>query len=378
MRFLTAGESHGKALTVILEGFPKGFRIEERSIQQSLLCRKQGFGRGGRMKLEPEKVQVLSGMRNSISLGSPISMRIENKDWRIFPFDKDAESPLLVPRPAHADLAGMLKYQAYDARDILERASARETAARVAVGSICAQALSEFSIESIGYVRQIGTVRAEHIPLDFQKLKKAVAGSDLRCPDAGKEKEMIEHIERARQDKDTLGGVFEVRLRGVPAGLGSCMHWDKRLDAQLAYSLVSIPAVKALEIGAGCSYAMGRGSRMHDAINYSKQRGFYHTSNNSGGIEGGMSNGEDIVIRGYMKPIPTLMRPIDSVDVLTKKQEKAPYERSDTAAVSSCSVVAENVCAFVILDALLEKFGRDTRHEIEKSYNNYLACIKKY
>jgi len=378
MRFLTAGESHGKELTVILEGFPKGFRIEERRIQQDLLSRKQGFGRGPRMKLEPEKVAVLSGIRNSVSMGSPIALRIENKDWRIFPFGKDRELPMSIPRPAHADLAGMLKYQTYDARDILERASARETAARVAVGSVCTQALREFSIESIGYVRQIGTVRAEHIPPDFQTLKKAVVNSGLRCPDAAKEKEMIAEIERARQDKDTLGGAFEVRMRGVPAGLGSCMHWDKRLDAQLACQVASIPAVKALEIGAGCSYALARGSRMHDAIKYSKQKGFYHTSNNSGGIEGGMSNGEDILIRGYMKPIPTLMQPIDSIDAVTKKQARAPRERSDTAAVSSCSVVAENVCAFVILDALLEKFGHDTRHEIEKSYNNYLACIKKY
>ncbi len=339
MRLLTAGESHGKAMSVILEGFPKGFRIEEALIQEELVRRKQGFGRGARMKLETEKVQVLSGLRNKLSLGSPICVLIENKDNRIFAFERDREIPMQVPRPAHADLAGMLKYHTYDARDILERASARETAARVAVGSICKQALAVFGIESVGYVLQIGTVRAVEIPSDLAKLKRALKTSALRCPDAEKEKEMREAIREAQKEKDTLGGAFEVRMVNIPAGLGSGMHWDQRLDAQIAYHLISIPAVKALEIGAGWAYASTRGSSMHDSILYSKQRGFYHATNNSGGIEGGMSNGEDIVIRGYMKPIPTLMEPLDSVNVRTKKQSKAPRERSDTVAVTSCSAV---------------------------------------
>lgn len=377
MRYLTAGESHGKALVVIVEGFPKGFLIDQERLERELARRKQGYGRGARMRMEPESISVLSGLRNKVTLGSPISMLIENKDWRIFPFAKDKEKIMPVPRPAHADLAGMLKYETDDARDILERASARETAARVAVGALCEQALSIFGIEALGYVTQIGKVQAAQVPCDLAVLKKLVKSSQLNCPDKLREKDMIEDINRALEEKDTLGGVCEVRVHNVPAGLGSCMQWDKKLDAQLAYHLMSIPAIKAVAIGAGCEYAQQRGFQSHDAIIHSSVKGFYHQSNNSGGIEGGMSNGEDIVVRAYMKPIPTLRQALASVNIRTKKATAAPWERSDTVAVTSASIVAEHVCSFVVLDALLHKFGGDTKRSLEGSIKAYRRYLKE-
>jgi len=376
MRYLTAGESHGKALVVIIEGFPKGFFIDQGLLERELLRRKQGYGRGARMHIEPEAFSVLSGLRNKVTLGSPISLLIENKDWRIFPFAKDTEKIMGVPRPAHADLAGMLKYGTEDARDILERASARETAARVAVGSFCKQALGVFGIEAVGYVTQIGEVQAETIPSEIKVLKKKLQQTRLGCPDSRREKEMIACIDRAQEEKDTLGGVCEVRIHNVPVGLGSCMQWDRKLDAQLAHQLMSIPAIKAVAIGAGCEYSQKRGSESHDAIFYSSAKGFYHQSNNSGGIEGGMSNGEDVVVRAYMKPIPTLRQPLASVNVKSKKPADAPWERSDTVAVTSASVVAEHVCSFVVFNALLDKFGNDTKNELENAIKSYKRSLK--
>ena len=374
MRILTAGESHGQYLVATLEGFPKGVKIEDKQINLELKRRMSGLGRGKRMAIEKDQVFIAAGLRNKVSLGSPIAMLVKNKDTKIFGQKKDNLSSLSVPRPAHADLAGALKYQDKDIRNILERASARETAARVCIGSVCKQFLSNFNIRIASYTLSLGSIISEKLPKSLSEILGKTKNSKLNALD--KEKLMIEEIKRAKSKKDTLGGIVEVWIEGVPVGIGSCMHFDRRLDAKLASGLMGIPAIKGVEIGLGFEYALNKGSEVHDRINYSKAKGFYHSTNNSGGIEGGISTGEPIVLRAAMKPIATLGKPLDSVNIKTKNKQKAPLVRSDTCAIVACGVVAESMAAITLTESFLEKFGCDSLSEIKTNYKNFLKSLK--
>lgn len=345
LRFLTAGESHGEALVGILEGMPAGLKIDVSEINKDLKRRQEGYGRGLRMQIELDRAKILSGIMRGVTIGSPVAILIKNKDFSI------NELPMVKnPRPGHADMAGILKYGFKDARCVLERASARETAIRVGVGSMCKILLSEFGIRISSRVLMIGGARLEKL--------------------------MKERIDEAVKSKDTVGGIFEVVVKGVPPGLGSCMHCDRRLDAAIAEAVMSIPAVKAVEIGTAIDCAGKPGSKVHDEIFYSKEKGVYRKTNNAGGIEGGMSNGEDIVARGYMKPISTLMDGLNTIDIDTGKQLKASTERSDVCAVPAAGVVGEAVLAFVICKAFLEKFGGDSIMEVNRNYKGYIAGLK--
>jgi len=376
LRFLTAGESHGQALVGILEGFPAGVKISRDFINKQLQRRQSGFGRGRRMQMEKDEVKILSGLRAGISLGSPISFLVENKDNTIDTFLKDSLEPLTVPRPAHADLAGFLKYQERDLRNILERASARETASRVVVGSICRQLLGEFKAEVLSHVTGIGNILLERRAVTIKEIRDKTKKSPLNCIDKSKERAMISQIEKAKKSGDTLGGIIEVIAEGVVSGLGSFMHWDERLDARLAYALMSIPAIKSVEIGLGLEYAKRLGSESHDSVCYTKKRGFLHETNNAGGIAGGISTGEPIILRIAMKPVATLGRPLDSVDLVSKTKKKAAVIRSDITAVPACGVVAESMVAFILTQAFLEKFSADSLTEIKTNYNNFLRAIR--
>ena len=345
LRYLTAGESHGEALIAILEGMPAGLRIDSAIINKELKRRQSGIGRGKRMQIEEDKVQIPSGLKKGITLGSPIGLLIKNKDFSIERLPK-----VLCPRPGHADLAGVLKYGFLDVRNVLERASARETAARVGVGAVCKIFLAEFNVKISSKVLSIGG----------EFITQAI------------EKKILE----AKANKDTLGGIFEVMAKNVPAGLGSYAQSDRRLDGRLAQEVMSIPAIKAVEIGLGFGYVYKFGSEVHDAIYYTKSKGYFRKTNNAGGIEGGVSNGEDILIRAYMKPISTLLKPLDSVNILTRRPTKATVERSDISAVESAAVIAESACAYVLADAFLEKFGGDCLLDIKKAHQYYLKRIR--
>lgn len=345
LRYLTAGESHGKALLAILEGIPAGLKVEVAKINQELKRRQQGVGRGKRMQIEKDRVQILSGLKKGITLGSPISLFIENKDFTI-----EKLPQVIAPRPGHADLAGLLKYGFNDVRNVLERASARETASRVGIGAICKMLLEEFKIKISSKVISVG--------------------GESR-PEAMKKK-----ILQARTSKDTVGGIFEVVASGVPVGLGSYVQPDRRLDSRLAASIISIPGIKAIEFGLGFGYANNFGSRCHDAIYYTRLKGYFRKTNNAGGIEGGISNGKDIIIRACMKPISTLLNPLDSINILTRKPTKASVERSDICVVEAAGVIAEAACAFVLADTLLEKFGGDCLLDTKKAYKRYQERIK--
>ena len=345
LRFLTAGESHGEALVGILEGMPSGLKIDASDINKDLKRRQEGYGRGQRMQIEEDRARILSGLMRGVTIGSPIAILIENKDFSI-----DKLPAIKNPRPGHADMAGILKYGFRDARCVLERASARETAARVGIGAICRILLAGFDISIASRVLMIGGAKLEKI--------------------------MKEKIDEAAKSKDTLGGIFEVIIKGVPPGIGSCMHYDRRLDASLAEAIVSIPAVKAVEIGNAIECSAKTGSKVHDEIFYSKEKGVYRKTNNAGGIEGGMANGEDIIVRGYMKPISTLMDGLNTIDIDTKKQVKASTERSDVCAVPAAGVVGEAVSSFVIARALLEKFGGDSILEVKRNYKGYISGLK--
>jgi len=374
MRFLTAGESHGEYLTAILEGFPKGVKIEKKIIDHELARRQSGAGRGKRMAIEEDKVQITSGLRNKITLGNPIAVLIKNKDARIFAQKADNQPCLSVPRPAHADLAGALKYQEKDVRNILERASARETAARVCVGSICKQFLGNFDVKIASFVTGVGSIVSNKKPKSVSEIIAKSKNTKLGCIDTDKEKLMLKEIESAQKSADSLGGTIEIWAERVCPGIGSYSHFDRRLDAKLASYLMSIPAVKGVEVGLGFEYAREKGSLSHDAIYYSKGKGFYHKTNNSGGIEGGISNGEPVVLRIAMKPIATLTKPLDSVNLNTKAKAKAIVERSDTCAVTACAVIAESMCAIALTEGFLDKFGRDSLKEITRNYSNYLKA----
>ncbi|GAB62788.1 MAG: chorismate synthase [Candidatus Jettenia sp.] len=372
--FKTAGESHGKCLITIIEGFPAGVLIDEAFLNKEMKRRQGGLGRGGRMQIEEDRVEILSGIRNNRSLGSPICLMIKNSDYKI-----DELPAVTKPRPGHADLAGAIKYNQKDARDILERASARETAARVAAGALIKILLSQFGIEVFGYVKGIGGINSDKILKDLDVGKKNREKSKLYCIDQDIEARIIEKIKQTSEKGDSLGGIIEVIVYGLPIGLGNHTQWDLKLDARLAYALMSIQAIKGVEFGLGYNASNKYGSEVHDEIFYKKSTkrslltgGFKRHTNNAGGIEGGISNGEPIVARAYMKPIPTLKKPLRSVDLITKEPIEASYERSDVCAVPAASVVCEGMVTFEIARAFLEKFGGDSLDEVKRNYEGYL------
>lgn len=371
LRFLTAGESHGEALLGILEGIPSGVRVDKVFLDEELKRRQQGYGRGERMKIEDDKARILSGLRKGVTIGSPVSILIANKDFSI-----DKLPDIKNVRPGHADLAGVLKYGLKDARSVLERSSARETAMRVAIGAVCKILLQELKIRILSHVVEIGGVESHASSLSFDEILKNLSKSKLNCADHTSEKLMVEEIDNAKEKKDTLGGIFEVIIEGVPVGLGSYVQSDRRLDAMLASSVMSIPAIKAVEIGNGIESAGKLGSKVHDEVFYNKAKGIYRKTNNAGGIEGGVSNGEDIIVRGYMKPISTLMKGLNTIDISTKDPVKAAKERSDVCAVPAAGVVGEAMAAITIANTLLEKFGGDSISEIKKNHKAYLDGLK--
>ena len=371
LTFTTAGESHGKCLIVIVNGFPAGVQLNESDINAELKRRQGGFGRGGRMQIESDKVCILSGVRKSTTIGSPICLKIENKDSKI-----DVLPDVTRPRPGHADLAGILKYGQKDVRNILERASARETAARVAAGALAKILLARFDIEVLGYVKSIGGISSKKIVKNPNEILKNRNKSKVYCLDKPAEAEMVEKIKKAKKDGDSLGGVIEVMAFGVPPGLGSHTQWELRLDGILAGALMSVQAIKGVEIGLGFGFAKKFGSQVHDEIFYSDDKdAFNRKSNNAGGIEGGMTNGEVVIARAVMKPIPTLMKPLRSVDIITKKPKSASTERSDVCAVPAVSVVGEAVVAFEIAGCFMEKFGGDSINEVTRNYEGYMKQI---
>jgi len=377
LRYLTAGESHGPALVAILEGLPAGMPLNLERVNRDLRRRQQGYGRGPRMELEQDRVEVLSGLRGGKTMGSPLGLLIRNQEWERWRevFEDPTKGRVTCPRPGHADLAGMMKYGFKDARWVLERASARETAARVAVGAVCKQLLEQLGISVFGYVVQIGPVRADLSGLSWKERWRRAETSPVRCPDPEAERRMMELIDEACARGDTLGGVFEVVARGVPPGLGSYVHWDRRLDGRLAQALMSVPSVKAVEIGLGLEAAERWGSEAHDEIHYLPGRGLVRPTNFAGGLEGGTTNGQDLVVRGAMKPIATLRRPLRSVDLQEMREDLAAVERSDICRVPSGAVIGEAALAFELARAILEKFGEDSLKEIRRNLQAYLKGI---
>lgn len=379
-RYLTAGESHGPQLSAIIEGIPAGVNLLAESINIELARRQQGYGRGGRMKIEADTVQMLSGVRWGKTIGSPLTLVVKNRDWENWqeqmsslPEFRDDSSAVTRPRPGHADLAGALKYHHSDVRNVLERSSARETAVRVAVGGVARVFLAELGIRIGGYVTEVGGISAGVPDQPLEVLWQKAAASEMFCCDSGAEEKMKQAIDLAKAEGDTLGGVVEVQVIGVPPGLGSHVQWDRKLDARLAMALMSIQAIKGVEIGIGFEAARRPGSKVHDEISYAG--GYCRNSNNAGGIEGGMTNGEPIVLRAAMKPIPTLYKPLQSVDMRTHEPFAATVERSDTCAVPAALVVAEAITAIEIADAMLEKFGGDSIMEISRNLKGYLEQI---
>ena len=389
LRFLTAGESHGKALVGIMEGMPANLSLSPSDMDAELKRRQSGFGRGGRMKIEADHAEIVSGVRWGKTIGSPIALLIENRDHKnwlegMSPDGRHQGSIPAVtrPRPGHADLAGVIKYHQQDVRNILERSSARETAMRVALGAVAKKFLSEFGIRVGSYVTQIGdqrsAVSSQQLGEEelFELFGRAEASS-VRCPDEDATREIVQLIEDAMRKGSSLGGVFEVFATGLPVGLGSHIQWDKRLDGKIAGALMSIQAIKGVEIGLGFEMAGGSGSGVMDEIFYHGQKtGFYRKTNNAGGIEGGMTNGMPVLVRAGMKPIPTLRKPLSSVDIISKEPFEAAYERSDVCAVPAASVIGEAMTALVIADVFLEKFGGDSMEEITANYKAYLEYVK--
>lgn len=373
LRFLTAGESHGRCLIGVIEGLPAGFALTEEDLAPDLKRRMQGYGRGGRMKIEDDSAALLSGVLRGKTTGAPIAVMIENKDWQLQREDK--LPPINFPRPGHADLAGLLKYNATDIRAISERTSARETAARVALGAIAKKFLNHFPVKILGFVTEIGGIHVKHGPPKISELYENVESSPLRVPSADQEKEIIALIDQCKLEGDSLGGAFMVIAEGVPAGLGSSFQWDRRLDARLAQALMSIHAIKAVEVGEGVANARRKGSEAHDQIVYENKK-FGRLSNHAGGTEGGISNGEPIVAQAYMKPISSIHKVMASVDVVTKKPAKSHYQRSDVCAVPAASVVGEAMMALVLAEAMLEKFGGDSMSEVLQNYDSYNAYLE--
>lgn len=373
LRFLTAGESHGPCLVAILEGLPAGVPIDAEALQREMRRRQLGYGRGPRMQLEADAVELLSGIRRGKTLGSPIALVIKNKDASI-----DRLPVVTQPRPGHADLTGAIKYDHRDIRNVLERASARETAARVAVGALCKQLLSPLGIELASHVVALGSVRAKPSTVTVARLRAKADPTPLRCLDSQATTRMVRLIDAAMKAGDTLGGVFEVLAEGAPPGLGSYVHYDRRLDAILGRAILSIHAVKAVEIGDGVLAASLPGSKVQDEIFYAKRQGFYRSQNRSGGFEGGMTTGQPLIVRGFLKPLSTLRKPLRSVEINTKRPVVATVERSDVTTVPAAGVIGEAMIAFELAKAILEKFGGDSLKELVRNYHGYLRQLRKF
>ncbi|HEX5324107.1 MAG TPA: chorismate synthase [Capsulimonadaceae bacterium] len=386
-RFLTAGESHGPALTAIVEGVPAGLRVQAEPINEQLKRRQGGYGRGARQKIETDTVEFLSGIRFGETLGDPITMVVKNRDWanwtkkmQIEPLAKGEEppvAPITIPRPGHADYAGMMKYGHHDLRNVLERASARNTATLVAIGAVARILLAEFGIAITSHVVNIGGIKVDADGIDMRKIAELSEESPVRVVDKAVEEKIIEAINTAKYNGDTLGGVFEVIAIGVPVGLGTNSQWDRRIDARLAQALMSIQAMKGVEIGMGFGVADVLGSQVHDPFYYDDDEArFIRSSNNAGGTEGGMTNGEPIVVRAAMKPIATLMKKLPSVNLETKEPVPAFAERSDVCAVPAAAVIGEAMVAIVIAEFFTEKFGGDSLCEMRENYKAYMAQVK--
>ena len=390
-RFATAGESHGEALVALLCGVPAGLAIDQEFIDRELWRRQQGFGRGGRMRIEQDSARFLSGVRHGRTIGSPIAILLENRDWMnwqealpVAKGDRKKHRAVDAPRPGHADLAGVLKYGFDDARYVLERASARETAARVAAGAVTKLLLRQLGMEVLSHVVQVGQAAVQD-EVTWEQITELSARKAiiLNCADPGAEKRMKAEVESALRTGDSVGGVFEVVAHGVPPGLGTYANWHERLDGLLAQAVMSVQAVKAVEIGGGMTAASSRGSEVHDEIGYKRATGsrvssFTRTRNNAGGLEGGVSNGEDVVVRGYLKPISTLRRPLRSVDLRTRKPVKASYERSDVCVVPAAGVTAEAMVAITLAGCALQKFGGDSLQETKRNFKGYLQQLRAY
>ena len=400
-RFTTAGESHGKALVAVVEGLPAGLSIDIAAINHELWRRQQGYGRGGRMKIETDEVHVLSGVRHGKALGSPVALMIENRDFVHWtdvmsaePIETEPKNPRLVtrPRPGHADLAGGQKFGARDLRNILERSSARETTSRVAAGAIAKQLLAEFGIEIRSHVVKLGNIPETPLEKNWDEICAIADDSPLNCADAEAQSAMIELIDATKDNGDTLGGIFEVVARGVVTGLGSSFSWDEKLDGRIAQAFMSIHAVKAVEIGSGVENASRPGSEVHDEIFWRDEGGrmkdensdsassfgFVRSTNRAGGLEGGITNGEELRVRGYLKPISTLKKPLRSVDINSKEASEAAYERSDVTVVPAAGVIGEAMLAIVIANAMREKFGGDSIDEMKRNAENYLKHLAEY
>jgi chorismate synthase len=389
LRYFTAGESHGEALVAFLSGMPAGLKIDQSFLDRELWRRQQGYGRGGRMKIESDTAHILSGVRQGMTIGSPISIELENRDWKnwqealpVGEGDPSKYKRVGSPRPGHADLAGALKYNFPEARYVLERASARESAARVALGAISKLFLREFDIEVLSHVVTTGSVTlSDQVP--WEKIRALHDREEvlLNCADPETEQRMKEEVDKVLKTGDSLGGVFEVVAHQVPPGLGTYVQWDERLDAMLAAAVMSLQAVKAVEIGAGVAAAFAPGSAVHDEIGYTATSGytaFSRSRNNAGGIEGGVSNGQEIRVRGYLKPISTLRRPLQSVDFSTREPVKAAYERSDVCVVPAAGVAAEAMVALTLARCVLEKFGGDSLTETLRNFQGYCQQLKNY
>lgn len=385
-KFTTAGESHGKALVSIVEGLPAGLPIDIDAINHELWRRQQGYGRGGRMKIESDTIEFLSGVRHGKTLGSPIALKIENRDfvhWQEVMSDTELatqpKNPRLVtrPRPGHADLAGGQKFQTRDLRDILERASARETASRVACGALAKQLLAIFNIEIKSHVIRLGRISVSPISIEWAKIAAIPLDSPLNCADNSVEKDMVELIDQAKENGDTLGGIFEVVAKNVVVGLGSHTSWNEKLDGRIAQAFMSIQAVKAVELGTGVANAGLFGSEVHDEI-FFENGTFRRSTNRAGGLEGGVTNGEEIRVCGYLKPIATLRKPLHSVDIDTKAEDLAAFERSDITAVPAAGVIGEAMLAIVLANSLREKFGGDSIDEMKRNFDAYCLSVNNY
>lgn len=390
MRYLTAGESHGPQLTTIIEGLPAGIPLTAEDINGELARRQKGYGRGRRMQIETDRVQILSGVRHGYTTGAPVALVVENKDWKHWqdimgadPISEEEASKLRRqisrPRPGHADLNGAIKYGHRDMRNVLERSSARETTVRVAVGAVAKKLLSLFDIEVAGHVLVIGGVEAKEIEYEsLADLRTRTEQSPVRCLDEKAGQAMMDAIDEAKKNGDSIGGIVEVIVEGVPIGLGSHVHYDRKLDGKIAGAVMSINAFKGVEIGIGFNAAYRPGSEVHDEILWNEQDGYHRRTNNLGGFEGGMTNGMPIVVKGVMKPIPTLYKPLQSVDIETKEPFTASIERSDSCAVPSASVVAEAVVAWEVASSFLEKFGKDQLAEIKQNYEAYIEKARTF
>jgi chorismate synthase len=389
LQFATAGESHGQALVAWISGLPAGLRVDLDFIHSELHRRQLGYGRGGRQKIEKDRAEALAGVRHGQTIGAPIALRIENRDWANWEQamavedreeERQARRPLTAPRPGHADLAGAIKFNLHDARYILERASARETAARVAVGSLAKLLLREFGCEILSHVVGVGHVRLER-QASWKEIQTVCANLDspLRCVDAETEARMKQEVDQVMRSADTVGGIFEVVGHGTPPGLGSHAQWDTKLDGQLARAIMSIQAVKAVEIGAGITAAGSYGSEVQDEIAYdAARRRFQRPSNRAGGLEGGITNGEDVVVRGYLKPISTLRRGLGTADLVTKEAVKAAYERSDVCVVPAGGIAGEAMTALVLAGAFIEKFGGDSLGETRRNFEGYMKQVEQF